>query len=380
VNISIRLVRDLPNAAVNLLHKNLPRANGPNYPRSVEDWKRAARAGWVVVASRGDEVVGVTLAYPDGRDGLLIGEIAVAEGLRGRGIGREMLQVIGRLARKRGIDEIYLGADERAEGLYRRLGWWEYAYVRSIPRGAPLKINAERGWIVVGRYQGAQSFFRKPLRPSVEVRRTESEYQILTSSGVASAKTWKAVTDNIGPHLYELDFVVPFYRQKKGSANCGPVCAKSVLEFFGKPYSVRELLEHIPVRGGTWAPWLYKGLTEIGMDVDVWVFNPPREYAHELKIIQPRRLHHTLLTTKDLRQLLMEGHLLIVSVNQQDLYGGGVQGHYVVVRGFKDSRFYIMDPTFTSRFGAHLVDGWRLLRAIYSAKFGGEVIAVRPCD
>ncbi|NPA76463.1 MAG: GNAT family N-acetyltransferase [Candidatus Diapherotrites archaeon] len=376
MRLSLRLVRELSAAEIGFLRRNL-NVDETKYPRTVYDWKRTARDGLAVVAFYGDELAGIALAYPDNGN-ILVGEIAVAKNLRRMGIGRKILKFLVRIAKNRGADEVYLGAQDGAAGFYRSLGWWEYTYVGELSRGAPLKINAAPGWVVAGGYNGIQRFFRKPLRPSLEVRREAHGYKILRNTHSLFAETWNSVVEHILPNLYELDYILPFYRQKKGSVNCGPVCAKIALEFFGKPLSVPELLRFIPVKDGTWAPWMYKGLTDLGMDVDVWVFNPPRNYARELRMIRSEHLHRNLLATRDLRQLLIDGYLLIISVNQRVLYGGGVEGHYVVVRGFKGRKFYIVDPTFTSRSGAHLVEGWRILRAIYSAKFGGEVIALRP--
>jgi ElaA protein len=52
-----------------------------------------------------------------------IGRVAVLAELRGRGIGRSLMQALHELARRRGIEEITLAAQLHAIGFYERLGY-----------------------------------------------------------------------------------------------------------------------------------------------------------------------------------------------------------------------------------------------------------------
>ena len=72
-----------------------------------------ARAGPVVVGSAALELYG---------EAALLRSVAVAEGLRGQGLGRELTEVALRLARDRGVRRLYL-LTTTAEGYFPHFGF-----------------------------------------------------------------------------------------------------------------------------------------------------------------------------------------------------------------------------------------------------------------
>lgn len=350
MHIIISVVKKISTDVINLLLENLPRRNG-GLPRSVNEWRDTARRGWAVVASFRDKPVGAVLAYPRGLGWLYIGEIVVERGLRGRGIGRKLLQKMEERARKRGFEDLYLTSAEGVEEFYKKAGWWKYSYMRQLPRKALLKMNMKQGWMVADAIEKAKTIFRRPLYPSIEVRRVEGGYRVLKGVEEFLLEKWKGVIDHVKGHRYhEVDFVVPIRHQEY--TGCWIPCVEMILEFFGKSYPLRRPLE-CTIQA------LYKDLSGLGMDV---------------RLVARRQL----ITARNLRKLLREGYLLVATVNQEILYGDGIERSCIIVRGYRGRRFYVVDLAPTKHFGVHLVEGWRLLKSIYSAKSDGEVIPIRP--
>ncbi|MDR7270515.1 GNAT superfamily N-acetyltransferase [Pelomonas saccharophila] len=90
--------------------------------------------GWFAV--QGDAVVGgagavlldwgPTRANPGGQMARIVNVFTV-DALRGCGIARELLQAVLRQCEERGVREFNLGATQQARGLYRSLGFEDYA-------------------------------------------------------------------------------------------------------------------------------------------------------------------------------------------------------------------------------------------------------------
>lgn len=78
-----------------------------------------------LVALEGARLVGCVLFHPEGERGRLY-QMAVAEDLRGRGIGRDLVARLERMLRERGIGEIYLHARDLAVSFYEGIGFEIY--------------------------------------------------------------------------------------------------------------------------------------------------------------------------------------------------------------------------------------------------------------
>lgn len=55
-----------------------------------------------------------------------IGRLAVLKSVRGRGVGKKMVQALVEIAGERGLERVFLGAQEHAVGFYHKLGFVEY--------------------------------------------------------------------------------------------------------------------------------------------------------------------------------------------------------------------------------------------------------------
>ena len=77
------------------------------------------------VALLDDEVVGTGRLLPDGT----IGRMAVAEQVRGRGVGAAVLAVLEERARERGLTHVDLHAQVHAVGFYDKAGYTAYGPV-----------------------------------------------------------------------------------------------------------------------------------------------------------------------------------------------------------------------------------------------------------
>ena len=77
------------------------------------------------IALLDDEVVGTGRLLPDGT----IGRMAVAQSVRGRGVGAAVLEVLEDRARERGLTQVELHAQVHALGFYDRAGYTAYGPV-----------------------------------------------------------------------------------------------------------------------------------------------------------------------------------------------------------------------------------------------------------
>ena len=94
----------------------------------VDDYMDVLRHCQVHVAVLGEKVVGVVVLAAT-HDGLRIDNVAVRPSIKGRGIGRMLLEFAEMEARRQGYDSIYLYTNERMEEyiqLYSRIGYVEY--------------------------------------------------------------------------------------------------------------------------------------------------------------------------------------------------------------------------------------------------------------
>jgi hypothetical protein len=55
-----------------------------------------------------------------------IGRLAVLKSVRGKGVGKKLMQALVEIARERGMERVFLGAQEHAVGFYHKLGFIEY--------------------------------------------------------------------------------------------------------------------------------------------------------------------------------------------------------------------------------------------------------------
>ncbi|MCW5658448.1 MAG: GNAT family N-acetyltransferase [Burkholderiaceae bacterium] len=104
----------------------------------LEDYARVIAEAMVHVATEDGRVVGaIVLSTTD--EGFYIGNVAVRPSLKGRGVGRMLLQLAESEARQHGYSSIYLATHElmvENRALYTRIGYVEYDHrvVNGYPR------------------------------------------------------------------------------------------------------------------------------------------------------------------------------------------------------------------------------------------------------
>ncbi len=76
-----------------------------------------------LVARQGDRLVGMGRVISDGVSDGYIQDVVVLEELRGRGIGAELVQRLGRRCRERGLVWVALVAEPGTRPFYERLGF-----------------------------------------------------------------------------------------------------------------------------------------------------------------------------------------------------------------------------------------------------------------
>ncbi len=55
-----------------------------------------------------------------------IGRLAVLKSVRGKDVGKKLVQTLVEIAREKGMERVFLGAQEHAVGFYHKLGFIEY--------------------------------------------------------------------------------------------------------------------------------------------------------------------------------------------------------------------------------------------------------------
>ena len=94
----------------------------------VDDYMDVLRHCQVHVATQGEKVIGVVVLAAT-HDGLRLDNVAVRPAVKGKGIGRMLMEFAEMEAQRQGYDSIYLYTNERLEEniqLYNRLGYVEY--------------------------------------------------------------------------------------------------------------------------------------------------------------------------------------------------------------------------------------------------------------
>ncbi len=90
-----------------------------NVPESIEVDDRDAECRHVLACDKWGNPIGTARIDTDGR----IGRMAVLREWRGRGVGRQMLDVIMDWAQARGIKGLHLSAQIGAVGFYEKMGF-----------------------------------------------------------------------------------------------------------------------------------------------------------------------------------------------------------------------------------------------------------------
>ena len=93
----------------------------------LEDYAALIQAGEVWVLAEGGEVLGVLVMRP-ADDHLFVGNVAVAPGHQGKGLGRELVAFAEERAEREGLPEIRLYTNEKMHenlAVYARLGFEE---------------------------------------------------------------------------------------------------------------------------------------------------------------------------------------------------------------------------------------------------------------
>lgn len=93
-----------------------------------DDYAEVIATRDVRLAVAGAEVLGVLVLAEDA-EGFLLENIAVAPSMKGRGLGRVLLELAEAEARRRGHDSIYLYTHEKMtenQALYAKIGYAEY--------------------------------------------------------------------------------------------------------------------------------------------------------------------------------------------------------------------------------------------------------------
>ena len=86
------------------------------------------KGGILMLAYEGDKIAGAALCYeiphPDGEDTLYVHELDTHPDFRRRGVAKQIMSELFKLAKERGLHEVWLGADqdnEAANALYKSL-------------------------------------------------------------------------------------------------------------------------------------------------------------------------------------------------------------------------------------------------------------------
>jgi ribosomal protein S18 acetylase RimI-like enzyme len=94
----------------------------------LDDYAEVIRRDQVVVAERGDAVVGLVVLQV-GDEGFVVDNVAVDPAYKGSGVGRALLERAEAEARRAGFDSVALYTHERMTenlALYDRIGYVEY--------------------------------------------------------------------------------------------------------------------------------------------------------------------------------------------------------------------------------------------------------------
>lgn len=76
-----------------------------------------------LVALEQKKLVGCVLFHPEGEKAGKIFQLAFSEEYRGRGFGRKMISTLEQFLAKKGISDLYVEAQEEAQGFFSSLGY-----------------------------------------------------------------------------------------------------------------------------------------------------------------------------------------------------------------------------------------------------------------
>ena len=168
---------------------------------------------------------------------------------------------------------------------------------------------------------------------------------------------------------------IPVFLQPKTKPYCGLACIKMVASFFGKEFSLGELIARIPSasRGvdmcsiGTFLMNLgFESRVFINMRV-VSVKTPFYKYAIRFFIKQGGLLIPRAIKISDIRKALARGYPIILFINNEKNYG-----HYVVIKNVGKKMITVNCPDD----GLKIFGIKRLIAACRD--WGGGAIIVRP--
>jgi len=94
----------------------------------LDDYREVIASSQVHVAERDGRIVG-TIVLKVTEEGFFIDNVAVRPSVKGAGVGRLLLELAEREARRHGYDSIYLSTHERMvenRALYARIGYVEF--------------------------------------------------------------------------------------------------------------------------------------------------------------------------------------------------------------------------------------------------------------
>jgi ribosomal protein S18 acetylase RimI-like enzyme len=117
------VVRDLVRTAYSKYVERIGKEPAP----MLEDYDALIRAGEVWVWDEGGEVLGLLVMRP-AEDHLYVGNVAVAPGHQGRGLGRELVAFAEERATAYGLSEVRLYTNEKMHenlAVYAKLGFEE---------------------------------------------------------------------------------------------------------------------------------------------------------------------------------------------------------------------------------------------------------------
>jgi N-acetylglutamate synthase-like GNAT family acetyltransferase len=78
----------------------------------------------ILVAEKKEEILGCVMLHPTSDAGIYkLRQMAVLDGLQGKGIGKALVNAAEQTLRDRGINKIILHARETATGFYQKLGY-----------------------------------------------------------------------------------------------------------------------------------------------------------------------------------------------------------------------------------------------------------------
>lgn len=218
--------------------------------------------------------------------------------------------------------------------------------------------------------------------------------------------------------------------QDSDSFTCGPCCLSMAYALRGKKISLKDILAdfHHPEKGkATYAPQLARHLHKNGLGVRLlvstsqvlspaWKDLPSHEVIALLKewiVLHPKSLYlmdilHILFFLQEggqvdqvsyniqtIQEMLDSGSLVILCVDEDWIWGhrfalnksknqrvpneveGQLEGHFVLVTGYTNNSFHVLDPFPTNiegRHGEYDIDAYQLLNA--SLTWDPEVIEI----